>query len=305
MELTASPYEKHPLDLKPDSNLKNFIDVFSNYKDRLIFFLGAGASIGARNTFGKFFPGAWALRDEICEWAGFCDPHTLSLEVAAALAEERVGRDPLERCIADRFESTLPLWQHAVLPFLYPKALLTTNYDNLIEKGWSASGISKTLIHTNNPATINSKHIPLYKPHGTVGEPHREVEDGGLVITQFDYFKLLKRRREWLEAFMKNFEEHCVIFVGYSFSDTDIASYLFDLRYSRRATNWYAVFPRDNSDLREMYRSRYGIRQISRTFHGFLAELDEAKEFIPHPTWKFSQITQLVDDGKIGGPAPS
>src|SRR5262245_12916344 len=53
----------------PDENLENFIHNWKKYRDRLTVFLGAGASVGARNETGHFVPTAAALRDEL--WREF------------------------------------------------------------------------------------------------------------------------------------------------------------------------------------------------------------------------------------------
>ena len=46
-----------------DINLRNLVLNWSNFKDRFIIFLGAGASIGAKNHNDARFPAALALRD--------------------------------------------------------------------------------------------------------------------------------------------------------------------------------------------------------------------------------------------------
>jgi hypothetical protein len=103
------------------------------------------------------------------------DPRLLgmmTLEHAAALAEARGGRAAVEEYLVIRFDCLKPLWQHAILPFLRPKALFTTNYDELIEKGWRLQvgkpGIEEiALRHSAAPASPAAR-MPLFKPHGTM-----------------------------------------------------------------------------------------------------------------------------------------
>ena len=138
----------------------------------------------------------------------------------------------------------------------------------------------------------------------TVEQPHAEIEAGVLVISQFDYFRIIARRQRMLDSFMSDFNQSCVLFIGYSFHDMDISAHLHRVRRERRGPKWYAVFPRDDDDVRRMYEQEYGILQINRTFHDFMADLDAEVNFIPRD-WKRDRIARLVKAGKIAGPAPA
>jgi hypothetical protein len=311
----TTPYERGQYP-PTDANLDNLIDNWDRYKDHLIIFLGAGASRGAVNQQGKAFPDAYELRGEIYR-EFICNAKerdsfnpdqlgTLSLDHTGALAEAKGDPRNLRRFIAEMFKTDQPLWPHAVLPFLRPKAVFTTNYDDLIERGWDASRGDRpagklTQVFVNKK--INRDHVPLYKPHGSIDYPEIPVKEGGIVVTQFDYFEIINERKEMLEAFMSNFNEHCVLFIGYSFQDMDIASHLYELRKKDPGPRWYAVFPRDDNNVRRMYEEKYRIAQINRRFHDFLADLDTAVNFIDDDDWKFGNLLRLVAEGKVAGPA--
>jgi hypothetical protein len=227
----------------------------------------------------------------------------MSLEHAAALAEARAGRAPLVEKLTAKFDCLHPLWQHTVLPYLKPKALFTTNYDELIEKGWRLQvgkvGIEDICLR-HNAASLDSSapRMSLFKPHGTIQLSKRKIGEGGLVITMFDYFRMIGDHRGMIEQFLSDFNQTCVIFIGYAFMDMDIGAELFRLRSQARDIPWYAVFPRYDADVREMYRSKFDIRQINRRASDFVAELDETIDFIPEE-WKFSQIPDLQNRGLI------
>jgi hypothetical protein len=80
----------------------------------------------------------------------------------------------------------------------------------------------------------------------------------------------------------------------------DLASKLYEIRKDRTGSNWYAVFPRANSDVREMYREKYRLHQIDRRFHDFLRDLDAEVDFIPDE-WKFDKIGERAREGLIYG----
>lgn len=303
-ETDVHPYERRTY--PEDYNFKNLCDNWQHYKDNLIVFLGAGASIGAINGSGVKLPNAYELRNEL--WlecmvsAAEKNSYDLNnlglmtLEHAAALVEVKCGRTILTNYTKSRFQGTKPLWQHVVLPFLNPKAVFTTNYDDLIENGWKlkniqADGPQMMSIFKND----NGRHtdfIPVYKPHGTVEWPGRDIKEGGIVITQFDYYEMLNDKKDMLKSFMENFNNSCVIFIGYSFMDMDIASILYEIRQKNNGIHWYAVFPRDDAEVRNMYATKYSIKQINRTFLDFLVDLDAEVNFIPSD-WKFGNLSQM------------
>jgi hypothetical protein len=185
-----------------------------------------------------------------------------------------------------------------VLPFLHPAALFTTNYDNLAELGWEAHantpGLKRLSLRFAADESVNPNRIPLFKPHGTVDEYGKPVVEGGFVLTQFDYFRMLKQHQKMLDIFMHGFRQRCVLFVGYSFFDYDIASHLYEMRQKSKGIEWYTVFPRDDNNVRNMYYREFGIHQINRTFHDFLVDLnaavcDAGNELIP-AKWSAERI---------------
>jgi len=143
---------------------------------------------------------------------------------------------------------------------------------------------------------------PVPRPVLRVGHFSRDLlvyscqapKHGGLVITQFDYIEMLSYRRQALHKCLLNLNNTCVVFIGYSFQDLDIATALHEMRnpVSTRQIPWYAVLPRDDENVRGMYSDRYGIRQINRTFFDFMIDLDEAVGFIPEH-WKFASIEKI------------
>jgi hypothetical protein len=310
----GDPY-KRGTDYPPqDDNLESFVKNWERYSKRLIVFLGAGASVGAVNKLGRRLPQAYELRNEL--YSEFLLPpeqrkgfdlsnlSLLSLEHTAALAEAGGDRRSIEEFVAERFLVKRPLWQHAVLPFLNPLAVFTTNYDNLIELGWSLHTGRDEIkpLHTlfRETSKLNDDFVPLYKSHGTVELPHKKPGSGGLVISQFDYFEMIPQRKEMLDQFTSDFNENCFLAIGYSFQDVDMASRLYEIRKDRSGRNWYAVFPRNSPVVRDMYYDKYKIKQINRTFHDFLLDLDERVNFIPEE-WKFDRIDELIARGLIYG----
>lgn len=295
------------IDNPPDENFENLLHNWSDYKDEIILFFGAGASMGASNTKGEKLPSAYELRNQI--WSRFIltpqeretydysNLALMSLEHVSTLAEIKSTRYQLEKFVAEKFHLQKPLWQHVMIPFLNPQSIFTTNYDNLIERGYSTLPPQLVSRHYglvfNNTTSFNMNFVPLYKPHGSIEYPHSKVTEGGIVITQFDYYEIMETRRDLLKKFISQFENKCVIFIGYSLLDFDIAAILYSLAKSTNRQSWYAVFPRNDCDVRNMLREKFGIRQINRRFFDFMYELDKSVNFIPSD-WKFENVNKSL-----------
>lgn len=282
-----------------DSNLKEFIDNWHLFRDRVVFLLGAGASYGAMSSAREPLPSGYELRNRL--WQALkvrpgeaFDPAELKLmplEHAAAIVESKAGRQELVRYLTDQFTCERPLWQHLVLPEFRAKALLTTNYDELVELGYRAHNSQQLDVICDDRHPTRG-HVPLYKPHGSLSHSGQSIGCGGLVITQFDYFRFIEQYRGMLRQAMTGFNAACVVAVGYSFSDMDIGAELFRLRHSTPGTPWYAIFPRADEQVRKMYSRELRIEQIDATFEDFLVQLDDAVDFISEP-FKFERKSDL------------
>lgn len=280
-----------------DDNFDEFVSNWPKFKDRLVVFLGAGASIGANNRDGRPLLNAYELRNEL--WAELkadnkaaFDPAELrlmSLEHAAAIIEAKVGRTVLSEQLLSLFRCDLPLWQHVALPHLHPRSLFTTNYDELVELGYKHQPNQLDVI-CRDRTPVPGQSV-LYKPHGSLSHANQPVGKGGLVITQFDYLEMISDYREMLRRSMTDFGGTCVLVIGYSFGDMDIGAELYRLR-KNHGIPWYAIFPRNDVSVRKMYSKRFEIEQINLTFEQFLSELDKRVDFLP-PDRKLDQKAEM------------
>jgi hypothetical protein len=272
-----------------DENFEEFVQNWPRFRERIVVFLGAGASVGALNVDSVPLPNAYELRNSL--WEEFkadrtrpFDPAELrlmSLEHAAAIIETSTGRDEVNKFLLKQFTCDKPLWQHLVLPHLSPLSIFTTNYDEMVELGYKCHGPVPDIVCDGRD--VPSGRQAIYKPHGSLGHSNRKVGEGGLVITQFDYFSMISEYRKMLKKSLAPLGEACVLIAGYSFGDMDIGAELFALRKEYPGTPWYTVFPRTDPQVRQMYSQRLNIRQIGMTLEGFLSELDKRVGFIPAP----------------------
>lgn len=97
---------------------------------------------------------------------------------------------------------------------------------------------------------------------------------------------------------MTGFDNSCVLVVGYSFGDMEIGAQLYSMRKQNSGIPWYAIFPRNDPQVRTMYSKRFNIEQISMFFEDFLGSLDARVDFIPQQ-YKFGEKTELIRRGII------
>ncbi|HEU0217048.1 MAG TPA: SIR2 family protein, partial [Stellaceae bacterium] len=107
-----------------------------------------------------------------------------------------------------------------LLKKLSPHAIITTNFDTLIEE-----------LFPDFECVIGERIIPmsmsiigeLYKVHGTVNDPT------SLVLTQEDYERFMRKRRYISSKMMTYFAEYPVFIMGYGLGDSNVTSIMSDL----------------------------------------------------------------------------
>lgn len=107
-----------------------------------------------------------------------------------------------------------------LLKNIYPHAVITTNFDQMVEK-----------IYPNHELIIGERIIPLsmnitgelYKIHGTISDPY------SLVLTEQDYERFSRKRKYISSKMMTYFAEYPVFILGYGLGDSNVNSILSDL----------------------------------------------------------------------------
>lgn len=107
-----------------------------------------------------------------------------------------------------------------LLKKIHPHSIITTNYDNLLEK-----------IYPDFTPVIGQKI--LYANHGSVGEIlkiHGCCSDlDSIIITREDYDGFIKKKKYLSAKLLTFFAEHPLLFIGYSAEDCNIKNILSDI----------------------------------------------------------------------------
>ena len=98
-------------------------------------------------------------------------------------------------------------------------------------------------------------------------------------------------KQAMLNGWLAQASNACVLMIGYSMTDMDIAARLYDIKKNNGGLHWYSVFPRTDNTVRKYWAERLRIRAIDRRFAEFMADLDDLMNFIP-PEWKYDQISE-------------
>jgi hypothetical protein len=225
------------------------------HRGKVIPFLGAGASVvghetGATHADGlpAHLPSGANLARDLAKQTKFPADEILDLAKVAEYYRIVLGLDSLKDKLHSIFDREYPLTTlHLFLAEIpTPLLIVTTNYDDLIERAFLEKGRAcDVVIHTTDPSigdkllwwphgeTVPKKVIPnkwkdidldtrtvIYKMHGSVDR--RQPLRDQYVISEEDYVDFLARMTKNLAIpaiFAEPFQSHHFLFLGYGLRD--------------------------------------------------------------------------------------
>jgi len=238
---------------------------------KVIPFLGAGASLGSRNPQTTpflteedtitYLPTASELAEYLAREASLPASERGELTKMAQYFASAVGPLPLYESLRSIFacnQSPTPL-HHFLAEIPAPLLIVTTNYDDLIERAHQEHGKAyDVIVHKSEgntvlwwshgaaePKDIETEKLVdnlrldevtvIYKIHGAVDR--REGEVGQYVITEDDYIEFLTNmttRSVIPTIFAEPFQTRPFLFLGYGLYDWNLRVVLNRLQYFRR-----------------------------------------------------------------------
>jgi hypothetical protein len=111
-------------------------------EQRAILFLGAGASFDAKHPKKLRIPLGDDLRDKICDQFLGGALKNRPLAAVAAMAGNEVGLTHFQKYIRDLFKDFGPSDTHMLIPTFRWRAIVTTNFDLIIERAYEKSRAS-------------------------------------------------------------------------------------------------------------------------------------------------------------------
>ena len=193
---------------------------------RIMLFLGAGASVGARDPQGRGPLLGNELRDLLVSEYLTPDLATRSLAFVAELAISERSLPEVQDFVASRFKELEPAEFHLALTTFKWRAIVTTNYDRVVEKAYdhSEKSAQEPIPILSNEDRVDEKlrgdsTVALLKLHGCVTITHRE--DLPLILTVDQYGTHRDNREDVFDRFEGWAREYPVVFIGHSLEDPD------------------------------------------------------------------------------------
>jgi len=277
------------------------------YQGKVIPFLGSGASLvnvepdeRRDNNGARHLPNVWELTQHLAKQTGFPEGEPLDLAKVAQYFDLVGGRTALREELHGIFNRNYsPALLHSYLADVpLPLLIVTTNYDDLIERAFSAKKDRAypydVVVHTTEPTfgdhllwwphgeETPRKLIPknldinlnavtvIYKIHGAVDR--HDPERDQYVITEDDYINFLGRMSR-NNAPPKIFAE---LFLGYGLRDWNLRVIFNRIRKHKEQPHW-AI--QDNpSPLEQTFWRERGVLVYDMKIEEFVSELTSLRE---------------------------
>lgn len=279
-------------------------------QSRVIPFLGSGASLGGRESGMKWkkgvatcLPTAGELAHHLAGMTEFPPNEPLDLAKVAQYYNVVTGREALNEELRSIFNCDYPITSlHTFLAQVdAPLLIVTTNYDDLIERAFVAKGRPYDLvIHSTDaglgdqllwqphdaiePREVNPNKLDLdlqkatviYKMHGAV-DRHEATRDQ-YVITEDDYIDFLARmtkNKAVPAVFAEPFQIRHFLFLGYSLRDWNLRVVLNrierDARRRKSIKSWAIQY--NPSPLEQRFWQEHGVEVYDKLLDEFVQEL--------------------------------
>lgn len=246
---------------------------------RAVLFLGAGASYGCKSSDGKqTAPTGTDLAGHIADRFLSARRRNDALAKVADLAVSQHSLLDVQIFVKSLLEELEPQEFHQIIPAFKWKAIVTTNYDCIIEKAYSkakkrlqnlvpiiANGDLRLLESSNNP-------VPLIKIHGCITRATDTALP--LVLANEQYAKYENGRERLVTQFRELGKDHPIIFCGYNIGDPHISQILYSLEAGFRDRPLYFAANPALDDLDTDYWANYKMGVSAATFSEFLAQID-------------------------------
>lgn len=196
---------------------------------RTVLLFGAGSSIPSGA------PSAAELCKAICQMSGVTYDPTLSLADIATLVELKGQRREMVQFIFNMLAPLKPTRGLLNLPLYDWKDIVTTNYDDLVEKSYARSAKPLDVKSSNYDFGEDGTDARLYKMHGTLGKDRSVGQLVSLVLTNEDYENATKYRELVFDRMLHETSKNDVVVIGHSLADPDLNIVLNEAARRKRA----------------------------------------------------------------------
>ncbi len=246
---------------------------------QVVLFLGAGASFGARHPNNLPVPTSSDLAGLLA--ARFLTPQFKSrpLPQVAELAISETDLLTVQEYVASLFRDFYPSESHLHLPTFVWRALVTTNFDLIIERAYETAKepLQLPVVFKKNGERVEERlrapnSVVLLKLHGCI--TNINDDDVPLILTPDQYLTHKRGRDRLFERLKSLAYEYPILFVGHSLADIDIRTILLDLSLLGDARpRYYVVAPNVTDQEVRLWDSKR-ITPLGMTFDDLIRELN-------------------------------
>lgn len=256
---------------------KNLIENVEEGK--VVLFLGAGASVGAIHPERREIPLGQTLADMIVDKFLPDKYKGKQLDYVSELAINETDLFTFQKHIYDIFIDFEPSGAHKLIPKFVWRALVTTNFDLIIEKTYNSrelKPLQECVVFKKDGERVDEnirskRDLQLIKLHGCITEINSE--ELPLILTPTQYIKHQQNRERLFGKLRDLAYDYPFIFVGYSFADSDIRSALDRLSIGLEARpRSYMVGPYITEEEERLWESKR-ITSFKFSFEKFLSLL--------------------------------
>lgn len=249
-------------------------------EQKVVIFLGAGASLGAKSAGGKKAPSTQQLGVLLADkfLGGKYKDHPLHQIAEYSISESDLGT--VQTFIKDLLEPLEPTDAHLRVRDFGWHGIATTNYDRLIEKAYEQNKnsiqVPRPLVENTDKVEDNSREVEnvlLLKLHGCVT---RIANPACPLILTIDQYAQHRRGRDRLFEILQGWGyEHPLVFIGSSLQDTDIRTIVLELTHNIGdfRPRYYIVAP-DVDEIKSRFWETKKIATIKGNFEEFMISLD-------------------------------
>jgi hypothetical protein len=150
---------------------------------------------------------------------------------------------------------------HDLISDLFPRIIVTTNYDKILERHFQAGYKTLTYEQDDIASHVRQGKYLLIKLHGSVDDPAK------MILTRMDFTRLRRNGRNTLDTLEALLLTRTALFIGYSLDDPDLRLLLenqFGAKGSR--PGHYLLAPAKTTDAqRHLLKNAYGVNVVEYT----------------------------------------
>jgi len=209
---------------------------------RCILFLGSGSSANCESAAGGGLTGQGLTQELIAHLGEDASNFQTNLQEVSEFIEVSRPRHraDLDDFIYQRLRDLRPTIGHLLLTMFPWRALVTTNFNQAIERGYDVAlqkGLTRysclPILTDGDFADLQLKdgEMPLFKPHGCISV--RGNPDTPMVLTKKDYFRSVQKRSAIYGHIRELAQSYVTLFLGYSLEDYSFNNLYYELQTMR------------------------------------------------------------------------